>query len=393
MAARPSSPAASGTSSSNHAITSLIETINIFVEENDEEENIDLWDSFREEFANYTEQDLHATGRHTLTKLRRFLRTHGVFVERGSHIKIAKALRNLIDVDEYPRWTMNEVTATEGEGPIKSTLLQDYLNRGTTERKRTPEARSSRAASPAADAQPAVRASPRQLPFEPPQPQPGPQLLAQPQQTQHDHRSPNPQAQFLTPQYNPQAQLARNTQYQTQDARFQDQDAQLHAQYRPGTQFTATARLYNVLRKANQQDVSQSVIERITDFCHHCQKHGKSPGRFKFTLREDLNFNSSIIIDMMYIDNNPVLHIVDEATRFQAARWLKTITSSHVWDCLRSCWIDTYIGPPDVIVHDAGKTFISKEFRQNAAALSSIVKEVPRSEEHTSELQSPYDLV
>ncbi len=905
MAARPSSPAASGTSSSNHAITSLIETINIFVEENDEEENIDLWDSFREEFANYTEQDLHATGRHTLTKLRRFLRTHGVFVERGSHIKIAKALRNLIDVDEYPRWTMNEVTATEGEGPIKSTLLQDYLNRGTTERKRTPEARSSRAASPAAEpAQPAVRASPRQLPFEPPQPQPGPQLLAQPQQTQHDHRSPNPQAQFLTPQYNPQAQLARNTQYQTQDARFQDQDAQLHAQYRPGTQFTATqygdttidhsnsasttkmlsdfsrmitedmkysgendyfdlkynafintcertnlprnmrsraypamlkgaaiqhyynsivpsgntnfdaavlatrnyfegperqrriynewsnltlqqvmtetsknalqaldvlvqrlrdgqhglpqelrndqilhsriisacqgvdackiacslppptvpalisslkdsidtamrshsealnsdafftdrryyrndnnrgqrykfsrgrsgardsskrrscyvckkegcrswkhsrpeqeaakqrflsenkayfaedaerrvmaylatqddessdedngddlgniiegllnsklednpgdeshsfmtscgpvsgedlvtaltncsfqhaltpttpvldqqdpfsyiqaparynkqefygvmidtgasmkstagygqfiayqnivnikldsstagqvniqfgigstssmgsicvetpigsiifhvvdadtpfllsltdmdhlgvyydnvqdllvkhnarfpvsrrfghpfllwgpflsasatfstecmltevelrrlhrrfghpsaARLYNVLRKANQQDVSQSVIERITDFCHHCQKHGKSPGRFKFTLREDLNFNSSIIIDIMYIDNNPVLHIVDEATRFQAARWLKNITSSHVWDCLRSCWIDTYLGPPDVIVHDAGKTFISKEFRQNAAALSSIVKEVP----------------
>jgi hypothetical protein len=55
MADGPGSPAMSRTSSSNHAIISLTETINTFVEENDEGENIDLWDSFREEFANYTE--------------------------------------------------------------------------------------------------------------------------------------------------------------------------------------------------------------------------------------------------------------------------------------------------------------------------------------------------
>jgi hypothetical protein len=26
------------------------------------------------------------------------------------------------------------------------------------------------------------------------------------------------------------------------------------------------------------------------------------------------------------------------------------------------CWIDTYLGPPDQIVADAGKQFTSKEF-------------------------------
>jgi hypothetical protein len=26
---------------------------------------------------------------------------------------------------------------------------------------------------------------------------------------------------------------------------------------------------------------------------------------------------------------------------------------------LRLCWIDTYIGPPELITHDAGRNFIS----------------------------------
>ena len=41
------------------------------------------------------------------------------------------------------------------------------------------------------------------------------------------------------------------------------------------------------------------------------------------------------------------------------------------------CWIDTYLGPPDVITHDAGKNFISREFKQYAATLGTITKSVP----------------
>ena len=28
------------------------------------------------------------------------------------------------------------------------------------------------------------------------------------------------------------------------------------------------------------------------------------------------------------------------------------------------CWIDTYLGPPDLITSDAGKNFVSKEFKK-----------------------------
>ena len=72
----------------------------------------------------------------------------------------------------------------------------------------------------------------------------------------------------------------------------------------------------------------------------------------------------------MYIESDPVLHIVDTATKFQAARWLQNLSAKHTWDTICSCWIDVYIGPPDFIVTDAGTNFTSKEFYQSAASMA-----------------------
>jgi hypothetical protein len=136
-------------------------------------------------------------------------------------------------------------------------------------------------------------------------------------------------------------------------------------------------RLHDILDRSGHDDVSKKSIEELTKFCEHCQKHGSSPGRFKFKLRDEVNFNHSIIVDIMYIDNKPILHIVDEGTRFQAARWLNNISAKHVWDTLRQCWIDAYLGPPDFIIHDAGTNFVSREFNQQATAMAIHAKSVP----------------
>jgi hypothetical protein len=45
---------------------------------------------------------------------------------------------------------------------------------------------------------------------------------------------------------------------------------------------------------------------------------GKAPGRFKFTLKHDHEFNYSIIVDIFYLEDGPVLHVVDSATAFNA---------------------------------------------------------------------------
>ena len=50
--------------------------------------------------------------------------------------------------------------------------------------------------------------------------------------------------------------------------------------------------------------------------------------------------------------NSPILHVVDGATRVEAARWLSdmTLTTCPVWNALRTCWIGIYIGPLDHIM-------------------------------------------
>src|SRR6266700_7491710 len=41
------------------------------------------------------------------------------------------------------------------------------------------------------------------------------------------------------------------------------------------------------------------------------------------------------------------------------------------------CWIDIYLGPPDIITYNIGKNFISKEFKQYAIILKTAIRNVP----------------
>ncbi|MDB5910367.1 MAG: polyprotein [Massilia sp.] len=139
----------------------------------------------------------------------------------------------------------------------------------------------------------------------------------------------------------------------------------------------SVTRLHKVLQ-ASGHPVEIKALEFLTKVCHQCQMNAQRPTRFKFTLRDDCEFNYELIIDIMYLDGNkPVLHVVDTATAFNAARFLKDITAKRVWETLRLCWIDVYQGPPDWIVTDAGTQFRSAEFRQHAREMGISIKEVP----------------
>jgi len=59
----------------------------------------------------------------------------------------------------------------------------------------------------------------------------------------------------------------------------------------------------------------------------------------------------------MYISGASLLYIVDKGTRFQAGRWLQDISTQAYMDILQMCWIDSYLGPLDLIMYDTGKNF------------------------------------
>ncbi len=53
------------------------------------------------------------------------------------------------------------------------------------------------------------------------------------------------------------------------------------------------------------------------------------------------------------------------------------MTAEATWRALQLCWIDVYIGPPDVIAHDAGKNFIAEKFQIYADMMHISTKQIP----------------
>jgi hypothetical protein len=154
-------------------------------------------------------------------------------------------------------------------------------------------------------------------------------------------------------------------------------------------------RLYEILERS-EHEIESHAIEHLIKFCHHCQMHEKFLDRFIFSIRnKDIQFNYSIVIDILYMkyksaDNKFVLHIMNEAIRFQADRWLKDISTRHVWNQLRTCWIDTYLRSSDVITADADKQFVAREFKQYAVNMKITIKTIFVETHHSIEMMKRY---
>ncbi|EED22562.1 conserved hypothetical protein [Talaromyces stipitatus ATCC 10500] len=136
-------------------------------------------------------------------------------------------------------------------------------------------------------------------------------------------------------------------------------------------------RLHKLLEQAGHDDVDHKSLAEIERYCHHCQMNRQAPRRFKFTLTDDQEFNFEIVVDVMYLDGEPVLHVVDSATSFQAAKFLKSLSAKDTWEAIRMTWIDTYLGPPDVISHDAGTNFAANEFKVEAMMMGIRCHQMP----------------
>lgn len=75
---------------------------------------------------------------------------------------------------------------------------------------------------------------------------------------------------------------------------------------------------------------------------------------------EGLRFNERILMDIMYMGNQPVLHIVDEVTHFSAATFLTSASAESVWTAFIICWASIYSGLPNRILTDQGSKFGEK---------------------------------
>lgn len=89
-------------------------------------------------------------------------------------------------------------------------------------------------------------------------------------------------------------------------------------------------KLHNLLKWSEILNVNaetRRMLEKIEKSCDPCQSYEQNPLRFKFTLRDDADFNYKVNANNFYIDGAPILHVVDEVTPFQAARFLSKASS------------------------------------------------------------------
>eukprot|EP00171_Calliarthron_tuberculosum_P005792 IDg5792t1 len=100
----------------------------------------------------------------------------------------------------------------------------------------------------------------------------------------------------------------------------------------------SAGKLFNLLKRARSEHATPetlAILQDISNRCDPCQRIRPAPVRFRVSFgTENAKFNERIILDIMYIDSHPVLHIVDEGTRFSAARFLPSIDVEAIWDTL-----------------------------------------------------------
>lgn len=120
-------------------------------------------------------------------------------------------------------------------------------------------------------------------------------------------------------------------------------------------------KLFNLIKKARPEEATQEtrkILENITKRCDPCQRIQNAPHRFRVSFgTPDARFNERIMVDVMTIDGKKVLHVVDEGTRFSAARFLDDESTATVWKTLIECWVAIYTGLPNRIIVDQGSNF------------------------------------
>ena len=119
--------------------------------------------------------------------------------------------------------------------------------------------------------------------------------------------------------------------------------------------------LFKLLNTADKDKLTPETyhnLQEITRRCDPCQRIANSPLRFRVSLgSENLCFNETVFIDVMYIENRPVLHNVDSATHFSASRFLPDMSVKTVCSTIVECWASIYTGLPNRIRVDAGSNF------------------------------------
>jgi Reverse transcriptase (RNA-dependent DNA polymerase) len=141
-------------------------------------------------------------------------------------------------------------------------------------------------------------------------------------------------------------------------------------------------KLQNLIKRARPEmagEETRKILHEITATCHPCQMIARKPLAFTVGSANDsdITFNRELAMDIVYLSGRPAFHIIDVDTHFQAATFLKSMSTDDVWDSILRSWVNVYAGFPENVLTDQGSQLVSPGFTEHAIHFGVNFRYVP----------------
>ena len=110
-------------------------------------------------------------------------------------------------------------------------------------------------------------------------------------------------------------------------------------------------RMRETLAATGQPERVLKAVDEVVGSCKICRAWRPPQPRSQSTTHLATRFNQRVQTDILFLDGQPTLHIIDEATRYSQARFLTNMNEETVMDALSELWVRTF-GPMETLVSD-----------------------------------------
>lgn len=90
-----------------------------------------------------------------------------------------------------------------------------------------------------------------------------------------------------------------------------------------------------------------------------------------------MNFNYEAIINIIYLDLKPTLHIIDANIAFQTARFVNNVLTKRIQEVLKTYWINIYLDPPNIVIDILNTKFVPLHFKIKIYFFGIIYNQIP----------------
>lgn len=136
-----------------------------------------------------------------------------------------------------------------------------------------------------------------------------------------------------------------------------------------------------LLRLANGNDVDSKAMKSIENFkdgCKLCHQVSTGPRGFKLTAgSQEIKFHLCVQIDSRFIGGRPVLYMIEEATHFCAASFLRNQAKKEILKLIQHMSCLVYMDHPEYIFLVQGSAYTSKGMKKALEAFGNGRNEAP----------------